>query len=189
MAKLNKDDWITAAINQLKEHGPAGVSGEKIARRLDVTRGSFYHHFANMDELVELMLQYWERTQTMDVLARAPQPEIDLNKKMPMILESAWNTDADLEIAMRQWAFTNDTVREHVERIDEIRLGYISSVYIQLVADETRGRKLGKIAYYGLLGALHAWPRFTKSQLKETILEIQALMTEDIGRTASKNER
>ena len=128
MSKLSKHDWVSAGINQLKEHGPAGVSGEKIARRLDVTRGSFYHHFRSVDELVKLMLEFWEQTQTTDILNRSNQDYEDLNEKMTMLLESAWNTDADLEIAIRQWAFTNATVRQHVERIDQIRLGYISAI-------------------------------------------------------------
>ena len=178
MSKLSKHDWVSAGINQLKEHGPAGVSGEKIARRLDVTRGSFYHHFRSVDELVKLMLEFWEQTQTTDILNRSNQDYEDLNEKMTMLLESAWNTDADLEIAIRQWAFTNATVRQHVERIDQIRLGYISEIYSQLVNDPKRGPKLGKIAYYGLLGALHAWPRFTKNRLRDTILEIQEILTE-----------
>lgn len=178
MSKLSKHDWVSAGINQLKEHGPAGVSGEKIARRLDVTRGSFYHHFRSVDELVKLMLEFWEQTQTTDILNRSNQDYEDLNEKMTMLLESAWNTDADLEIAIRQWAFTNATVRQHVERIDQIRLGYISAIYSQLVNDSKRGPKLGKIAYYGLLGALHAWPRFTKNRLRDTILEIQEILTE-----------
>lgn len=179
MPKLSKQDWVSAGINQLKEFGPTGLSGEKIARRLDVTRGSFYHHFSSMDELAELMLQYWEQTQTTDILGKAGQHYDDLHEKMTTLLESAWNTDADLEIAFRQWAFTNKIVRLHVERIDQIRLGYISEIYTQLCNDQKRGPKLGKIAYYGLLGALHTWPRFTKAQLKETILEIQGLLTEE----------
>ena len=61
MSKLSKHDWVSAGINQLKEHGPAGVSGEKIARRLDVTRGSFYHHFRSVHELVKLMRTLFDR--------------------------------------------------------------------------------------------------------------------------------
>ncbi|MBA54674.1 MAG: hypothetical protein CMK89_09480 [Pseudomonadales bacterium] len=179
MPKLSKENWVSAAINQLKEFGPTGVSGEKIARRLDVTRGSFYHHFNSMDELISLMLAFWEQTQTTDILYRTNQQYDDLHRKMTTLLESAWNTDAELEIAMRQWAFSNEMVRTHVERIDRVRLGFITAVYTELAQDDVKGRKLGKIAYYGLLGALHAWPRFTKEQLKETILEIQALLTEN----------
>ncbi|MEE2731850.1 MAG: TetR/AcrR family transcriptional regulator [Pseudomonadota bacterium] len=179
MPKLSKESWVTAGINQLKEYGPAGVSGEKIARRLDVTRGSFYHHFDSMDELTTLMLEYWERTQTIEIFDRAQKQIDDLHRKMTILLESAWNSDADLEIAMRQWAFSNPIVQAHVERIDRVRLSLVSAVYIELTQSESRGNKLGKIAYYGLLGALHAWPRFTKDQLKETVLEIQALLTEE----------
>lgn len=179
MPKLAKKDWVSAGINQLKEYGPAGISGEKIARRLDVTRGSFYHHFSSMEELAALMLDYWEQTQTMDIIGKPGIHHVDLHKKMTLLLESAWNTDADLEIAFRQWAYSNETVREHVERIDQLRLGYITNIYTQLCNDPERGPKLGKIAYYGLLGALHAWPRFTKAQLKETILEIQVFLTQE----------
>ncbi len=181
MPKLSKDNWVSAGINQLKEYGPAGVSGEKIARRLDVTRGSFYHHFSSMDELIGLMLEYWEQTQTIEILSRVHQQYEDLHNKMMVLMESAWNSDAELEIAMRQWAFTNETVRVHVERIDRVRLGYIIAVYSEFTGDEVRGQKLGKIAYYGLLGALHAWPRFSKTQLRQMILEIQALLTEEIA--------
>lgn len=178
MPKLSKENWVAAAINQLKEYGPMGVSGEKIARRLDVTRGSFYHHFNSMDELIGLMLEFWEQTQTTDILQRTHLQFDDLQRKMTTLMESAWNTDAELEIAMRQWAFSNELVRTHMERIDRVRLGFITAIYIEFTRDEAKGKKLGKIAYYGLLGALHAWPRFTKEELKETILEIQALLTE-----------
>lgn len=179
MPKLSKDSWVSAGINQLKDYGPQGVSGEKIARRLDVTRGSFYHHFQSMDELIDLMLEYWEQTQTVEILKRATQQYDDLQRKMTTLMESAWNSDAELEIAMRQWAFTNETVRQHVERIDKIRLGFITAVYAEFTRNEVKGRKLGMITYYGLLGALHTWPRHSKEQLKETILDIQAFLTED----------
>jgi AcrR family transcriptional regulator len=189
MPKLTRQDWITAGINQLKEYGPSGVSGEKIARRLDVTRGSFYHHFKNMDELIELLLQQWEKTQTVDVLGKSAQQALDLPQKMTILLESAWNTDAELEIAIRQWAFSNHQVRLHVERTDKLRLNYLIAVYSQYVGDDQRGSKLGKIAYYGLLGALHALPKFSKQQLKDMILEIQALLTEDMKRNNKQENR
>ena len=42
---------------------------------------------------------------------------------------------------------------------------------------EPKVPKLGKLAYYGLLGALHRWPRIGKEELKNLILEIQDLLT------------
>jgi len=179
MPKLTRDSWVAAAINQLKEFGPAGISGEKIARRLDVTRGSFYHHFANMDELTLLMLEYWEKTQTLDIFDRALNQQPDgAPGAMTSLLESAWSGDAELEIAIRQWAFFSEVVQQHVEKIDKIRLGYLTAIYSQICGDPDRGQKLGKIAYYGLLGTLHSWPKFSREQLRETVLEIQGLLVE-----------
>ncbi len=180
MAKLNRDTWVSAGINQLKELGPSGVSGEKIARRLDVTRGSFYHHFKNMDDFIEVLLDHWQTKHTIELLEQIITKECNMEEKMGLLLESAWNTDADLEIAIRQWAFINGVVRTRVERTDRLRISYLISVYSSLTGDQDRGSKLAKVAYYGLLGALHAWPRLTKSQLKSMIMEIQALLTEDL---------
>ena len=180
MTKLNRETWIAAGINQLKEFGPNGVSGEKIARRLDVTRGSFYHHFINMDDFIEVLLDHWQNKHTLEILEQIITRECNMEEKMGLLLESAWNTDADLEIAIRQWAFINEVVRIRVERTDRLRISYLISVYSILTGDQTRGSKLAKVAYYGLLGALHAWPRLSKSQLKSMIMEIQALLTEDI---------
>lgn len=176
MAKLSPTDWVKAGINQLKEFGPQGISGEQVARRLDVTRGSFYHHFPSMDHYIELLIQEWETTQTIEVVNKAHEGG-EVTEQMMSLMESAWNSDAELEIAMRQWAFSNKRVRESVERADRMRLAYIQAIYTTLVNDGTRGPKLGKLAYYGLLGALHRWPRIGKEELKNLILEIQDLLT------------
>lgn len=180
MAKLTREKWIEAGINQLKELGPTAVSGEKIARRLDVTRGSFYHHFNNMDDFVNALLKHWEHHQTIQIL-NPPLAENSPEVRMNLLLESAWNSDADLEIAIRQWAFINEEVRSRVERTDRLRLGYLIAVYSRIADDDyVKGSKLAKVAYYGLLGALHAWPRLSRDQLKDMIIEIQALLTGDL---------
>ena len=43
MAKVRNDRtrWITAGLRLLDEHGAQGISIERLARRLSVTRGSF----------------------------------------------------------------------------------------------------------------------------------------------------
>ena len=49
--RLTRQGWIDAAIRQLVEAGIGAVSVEQLATRLGVTRGSFYHHFADREEL------------------------------------------------------------------------------------------------------------------------------------------
>lgn len=52
-------DFLTAGTELINEKGYLGASVEKIAARLNVTKGSFYHHNETKDELVE---QCFERT-------------------------------------------------------------------------------------------------------------------------------
>lgn len=180
MAQVRREDWIHAGINQLRTEGPGAISGEKLARRLDVTRGSFYHHFRSMDDYVEQLLEEWQHTHTLTLLSKVHDIAKDPAAEMAMLLEAAWNADADLEIAVRQWAFSNDRVRQRLEQVDITRLAHITQLYGTLIGNADKGAKLAKIAYFGLLGRLHAWPRPGRSDLRHLILEIQALLLTEI---------
>ncbi|MEZ5938658.1 MAG: TetR/AcrR family transcriptional regulator [Hyphomonadaceae bacterium] len=52
-------DFLTAGTELINENGYLGASVEKIAARLNVTKGAFYHHNETKNELVE---QCFERT-------------------------------------------------------------------------------------------------------------------------------
>lgn len=178
MAQVSKQDWINAALKQLREQGPQGVSGEKLARRLDVTRGSFYHHFPAMDEFIEQVMDEWERTYTLALLEKVHTG--DPRTEMDRLLEAAWNADIELELAMRQWGFVNAIVQKRIERMDQLRLQHISNLYGILINDSEKGRKFGKIAYFGLLGTLHSSPRPGRAELRELVLEIQNLLMNEL---------
>jgi len=73
----SREDWIDAAWAALGESGIEGVRVERLARRLDVTKGSFYWHFKDRDELVGALLDRWfglrEETRA-DFPHREPDP-------------------------------------------------------------------------------------------------------------------
>jgi AcrR family transcriptional regulator len=52
-------DFLTAGTELINENGYLGASVDKIAARLNVTKGAFYHHNETKDDLVE---QCFERT-------------------------------------------------------------------------------------------------------------------------------
>ncbi|MGO4275341.1 TetR/AcrR family transcriptional regulator, partial [Paenibacillus sp. TAF58] len=69
-----KDNMCEIAINMFKELGFENVSIIMICNRLEVTRGSFYHHFNSKNEL----LLYWFSSQVkknivMDVSLESPK--------------------------------------------------------------------------------------------------------------------
>src|SRR5687768_16979730 len=66
---LSRDDWTEAALDALAGTGLAAVAVDPLARRLGATKGSFYWHFANRDELIDATLERWERRDTTEVIA------------------------------------------------------------------------------------------------------------------------
>src|SRR3546814_12122575 len=73
---LTADCWAEAALDAIAGGGLDAVAVEPLARRLGVTKGSFYWHFANRDALLRAALQRWGQPETDDIVARiGPESE------------------------------------------------------------------------------------------------------------------
>lgn len=58
---LSAGDWEQQALVLIAEQGIRAVAVELLARRMGVTKGSFYWHFQNRDSLIEQSLIRWEK--------------------------------------------------------------------------------------------------------------------------------
>jgi AcrR family transcriptional regulator len=61
---LSRDDWADAALTAIAEGGLTAVAVDRLAKTLDASRGSFYWHFADREELIHAALERWERQNT-----------------------------------------------------------------------------------------------------------------------------
>src|SRR5688500_6338079 len=67
---LSAEDWALAALDVIAEQGLAAVAVEPLARRLGVTKGSFYWHFPSREALLVAALERWERTEQETVFGK-----------------------------------------------------------------------------------------------------------------------
>ncbi len=58
---LTPTDWEQAALALIAEKGLGALRVEPLARRLGITKGSFYWHFSGRDELLVRALARWEQ--------------------------------------------------------------------------------------------------------------------------------
>ena len=61
MERLTQDDYFREALAVLDEFGSDALTIAVLCDRLDVTKGSFYHHFGGMPGFITQLLEYWER--------------------------------------------------------------------------------------------------------------------------------
>lgn len=86
---LSIDDWARAALEAVAEGGLDAVAVEPLARRLGVTKGSFYWHFANREALIREALTRWEQEQSTVPIERAEKLDNPRDRLYTMFREIA----------------------------------------------------------------------------------------------------
>jgi AcrR family transcriptional regulator len=131
--RSTRQEWIIAAFEILIESGIASVTVDRIAERIGVSRGSFYHFFSDRDELLQAILEYWAENWTTSVreqvAALGLDPKTTLFALMKFIRA---NKAADYDAPVRAWALHDAHAREVVRKADEIRLGFIRSQFLAM---------------------------------------------------------
>jgi AcrR family transcriptional regulator len=128
--RLNRQDWIDSALELLTEAGIGAVSIDRLANRLGVTRGSFYHHFSDRTDLLRDLLDYWAKRWTYDVRDQIANLGLDASTTLLALMRAIRsNKAADFDAPFRAWALHDPMAREVVSQVDETRLAFIRSQF------------------------------------------------------------
>ena len=58
----SRDAWLALALDVLADEGRAKIEIEYLAKKLGVTKGSFYSHFSDRRDFVASVAFYWADT-------------------------------------------------------------------------------------------------------------------------------
>jgi AcrR family transcriptional regulator len=129
--RLTPDDWIAAALQALAEGGVPAVAVDRLARALGATRGSFYWHFKDRRELVERVLERWERENTTELIPPA-EAIADPAERLRHLFREVYETPADpVEVALA-WAVDEPLVAAAVARVTQARLDFLRRIFVEL---------------------------------------------------------
>jgi AcrR family transcriptional regulator len=123
--------WIEEGLRALAAGGPDAVRIELLARALGVTRGGFYWHFDDRRELLEELLEAWERVSVDEVIERVEGDGGDARTKLRRLSALAASSDEPLRIdlAIRDWARREQSVADRLKRVDNRRMDYMRSLF------------------------------------------------------------
>lgn len=133
-SRLAREDWINAAYRTLAEQGWRAVNVEAMAKHLGVTKGSFYWHFKDRDELLDAVLARWNEQLVIDRVEATGGTPAEKIRYMLDIVATA-NRSArggSLELAMRSWARRDERVARVVEKVDERRFDYSADLFHEM---------------------------------------------------------
>ena len=146
---LDRDAWAAAGLLALEEDGVTGVTGAGVARRLGVTRGSFYWHFASRDDLLAAVLQTWEREHSDDLLDALERIE-DPRARLRALVDASTGKPASIFIRLLDAADSEPLVADTLRRSADRRLAVIARACREtgLAPAEARRRALLMYAAY-----------------------------------------
>ncbi len=152
--RLSAADWETAALAAVADHGLAAVAVEPLARRLGVTKGSFYWHFADRDALLIAALRRWEHDYTERVVAEVAavaEPAERLRRLIGTVVGGGRGDRIHLALASSD----HPRVKEALARVTRRRLDYLAACYAELGHPRKVARERALVAYTAYVGLVH----------------------------------
>lgn len=149
---LTPEAWVEAATEVLVVEGIDHVRIDVLARELGVTRGSFYWHFRDREDLLRRVLQAWSERATEQLTRRLASASTDPLERLRDMISlphrgRAAVRAARIELAIRAWARRDDMARQAVEAADASRLAYHEDAFLALGFNAAEARSRAFITY------------------------------------------
>lgn len=162
--RLSAEDWTLEALDQIAEAGLASVAVEPLARRLGVTKGSFYWHFPSRDALLQAALERWERDEqaAYGALESIANPTERLRTLFKLIAQHSKTHVIYSELLKAVGHPAVDAVLAHVL---ERRIGFLFKCFREAGLSQKDALNRARMTYAMYVGVLQLeLPRFKNRQ-------------------------
>jgi AcrR family transcriptional regulator len=141
-------------MDLLASGGVGAVTIARLCTALGVTKGSFYHHFRNVEDFRHQLLTHWSSERERQVLVAASQVSNPL-ERLDVLRQFAVALHHEAEAAIRMWSRTDAEAWAVREKVDAARERTIADAYRDAGIADEHAVLLGRAAVAALIGAQH----------------------------------
>jgi len=152
-ARLSKQDWLDHGLKVLATSGVTALKAEPLAKSLNVSRGSFYWHFADIGKFRQELLARWQARVTENTITEIERQGETANR-LNRLMQIAMQADDKLERAVRSWATQDPVAGKSVTKVDKIRLGYLSEILQNTGIPKRHANARAQFIYWAWLGQI-----------------------------------
>jgi AcrR family transcriptional regulator len=162
-----RDRWLDEGLQVLAELGTPALRIDRLAQRLGLSKGSFYHHFDGMPGYRTALLEHFEQRCTTRFIETVETAGVDdamarTQLLMDLVLDE---DDHGLETAVRVWALHDAEALEVLRRVDAVRVEYLRGLCHQL-GHGRRALDSARALYLLMIGAEQIIPPLTRPELR-----------------------
>lgn len=143
------DGWLEAAYDALLEGGVDAVKILPLAKRLKLSRTSFYWFFRDREELLAALIARWRDKNTGNLIRQAEAYAESIAEATLNVFDCWLDRDlfdAKFEFAIRSWALQSEEILNEVQVADNARLAALGRMFERFghepVAADVRARTL-----------------------------------------------
>ena len=152
--QLQRFDWLQQALEIFVAEGIDAVRITRLADDLGVTRGSFYWHFTNRDDLIGTLVRFWQDKNTA-AIERSVAAAGSLADGILSFFETCLDSeqfDPRLDLAIREWARRSKRIRRLVDSEDAARIETLRQFYLRFGYAMPAALIRARVLYYAQIG-------------------------------------
>lgn len=154
--QLDRGNWIESAIDVLAREGVAGLRVEVLAKRCGVTKGSFYWHFKDRQDLLAAILEHWRVGRIRDIEKVTTVPPGNERDQLHFAVEvygaSRNRKGMSIELAIRDWARHDLQAAAVVEAVDLYRLECTRKLFVAAGMSDAEAKSRSLLLYACVFG-------------------------------------
>lgn len=176
---LSAGDWEQQALVLIAEQGIRAVAVELLARRMGVTKGSFYWHFQNRESLLEQSLIRWEKHDAANLQASLGAIEDPRERLRSFFRRTGREKLTHNVYSSLCMASDHPQVEPLLERVAARRMKHIEIAFEEIGFAPTEASHRARLTYSAYLGFLQLQKQHQTPSLSSG--EFEAYMTHVIA--------
>jgi AcrR family transcriptional regulator len=145
------EEWAQAALAEIERAGVGALAVQSVARALGVSKGGFYHHFADRRELLLAALALWEECYVEQLTLRFEAVQ-DPRERLHALLVHAGIELEPTVIVQLMAAADDPDVQAALSRAAVSRLDLLEGIFTELGFAAAQSRNRAVLAYSAYLG-------------------------------------
>jgi AcrR family transcriptional regulator len=172
--RLTADDWIDFALTTLAREGFEALKADILARKLRVSRGSFYWHFADLGAFHAAVIACWKEVATEAIILDIERHDA-ADQRLEALMRHAFGRNAALELRVRAWADNNAAAARALDEVDGRRRRYIEQLLRDAGIPAALAAARTQIVYWTYLGAALSRGKLAGERLEQIVAELKRI--------------
>ena len=179
--RLSAEDWENGALDMIAEEGVNALAVEALARRLGVTKGSFYWHFRTREALLKAALARWEAREEHELQNRVVSIDEPRARLRELFHRVAREARPHRVYAAFLQALELAPVAHVMGRVSQRRLEFLNQAYRQAGMNKSEAAHRARLAYAAYVGFLQLsliteLPRLSQEQFDAYVEHVIATL-------------